>query len=114
MALSPQSVTSVNVSNFGKRRNRTPGIRFDRLSQGMSVYLFFALALGVTAPSASARVNNVVVEAQVSSRRTISLAVHRSPLAAQSHLGQRPTANSQRLEAPLTGAATPRAPASSR
>jgi len=82
----------------------------------MNLYLVLALALGAVsaAPSAPPRLTSVVAESRLSSQSAVSLAVRRSPLAVRLILGQRPTANGQPVDAPLTGAATPRAPASSR
>jgi hypothetical protein len=78
----------------------------------MNLYLVLALALGVTAPLPAPRVNTVVAEARVQCRCAVSSTVRRSPLAVKTRHGQQPTTNGQRFEAPLTGAASPRAPAS--
>jgi len=83
----------------------------------MNLYLVLALALGAVSPAPPVQpaVSNVVAESRLQSQRTVPFAVRRSPLAVRVILGQRPTANGQRVvDTPLTGAATPRAPASSR
>ena len=77
----------------------------------MNLYLVLALALGVSAPAVSARATSVVAESRVQRQRAVPFAVRRSPFAVKKSFGQRPTANSQRVDAPLTGSATPRAPA---
>jgi len=77
----------------------------------MNLYLVLALALGVSSPSVQPRLTSVVAESRVQSQRAVPFAVRRSPLAVRSSLGQQPTANSQRIDAPLSGASTPRAPA---
>ena len=77
----------------------------------MNLYLVLALALGVSSPTVQPRMNSVAAECKLPSRRAVSLAVRRSPLAGKSVFGQRSTANGQPADVPLTGAATPRAPA---
>ena len=77
----------------------------------MNLYLVLALALGVTAPMPSPRLNTVVAEARVKSSCTVSFAVRSSQFAVK-HPNREPrTANCELIDAPLTGGSSPRAPA---
>jgi len=79
----------------------------------MNLYLVLALALGVTAPLSPPRVNTVVAEARVLAPRAVQFAVRSSQFAVKQNNRELRTANRELRDAPLTGASTPRAPASS-
>jgi hypothetical protein len=82
----------------------------------MNLYLVLAIALGAVSGMADVRIAqsataHVVAANHIGVQREVPLAARRSPAGAPSN-GQRPTVNGQRLtEPPLTGAASPRAPA---
>jgi hypothetical protein len=82
----------------------------------MNLYLVLAIALGAVSGVSDVRIAQsttarVVAVNEVSVQREAPLAARRSPAGSPTN-GQRPTANGQRIvESPLTGAATPRAPA---
>jgi hypothetical protein len=79
----------------------------------MNLYLVLALALGAATPAPIASPSmTVVATRRVSSQRAVPFAVRRLPFADAKACGFRQTANGQRsVDAPLTGACSPRAPA---
>ena len=79
----------------------------------MNLYLVLALALGAATPAPiPAPSMTIVATRRVSSQRAVPFAVRRLPFAAANANGYRLTANGQRsVDAPLTGACSPRAPA---
>jgi hypothetical protein len=82
----------------------------------MNLYLVLAIALGAVSGTADVRIAqrpmaHVISANRIGVQRKVPLPVRHWPTGTPNN-GQRPTANGQRLvESPLTGAATPRAPA---
>jgi len=80
----------------------------------MNLYLVIALALGAVsaAPVPERQATRVAAEARIVAQQPAAFAARRSSLAVEITLGERPTASGQRpSDVPLTGGATPRAPA---
>jgi len=80
----------------------------------MNLYLVLALALGVSAPLPPARLQSPAAVTQRSLRRIAVQFVVRSSQFEVREINREPrTANCELHQAPLTGAASPRAPARS-
>ncbi|MDQ6802315.1 MAG: hypothetical protein M3041_15945 [Acidobacteriota bacterium] len=79
----------------------------------MNLYLVLALALGAATPAPVASpAMTIVATRRVSSQQAVPFAVRRLPFADANANGKRLTADGQRsVDAPLTGACSPRAPA---
>ena len=82
----------------------------------MNIYLLFALAFGAVTGVAEVRIARVapaVTSVSVRAARTASFGVRRSAFRVVPRHTEHRTLNTERfvIEAPLTGAATPRAPA---
>jgi len=82
----------------------------------MNLYLFLALALGAVSAVPPAQPHATTVVTERSARTTVSVvgAACSRPNPRGSAAGRRPALHVCLSDAPLTGAATPRAPASSR
>ena len=81
----------------------------------MNLYLVLAIALGAVSGAGDVRIErasaHVVAANQVGVQREVPLAARCSPLAVTLTGDPRPSLRVPRTESPLTGAATPRAPA---
>ena len=78
----------------------------------MNLYLVLALALGVTSPTVQPRLtNSVAVTRGPLQRIAVQFAVRSSQFAEKKNNCEPRTANCELCDAPLTGAASPRAPA---